>query len=344
MKCKIRNSSYELMRLILMFFIMWHHFIYAMSAEMATPVIRTADTFFHIAVLCFVILSGYFGIRFKLYRLMELITQVVFFSVVLTIVAIVGFQRGGWKDVILSFMPFTNGHYWFIAIYLQLFLLSPFINFVLERVDNKKFTFLILVLGFLIFYVGLIRGGNVSADGGKNIVNFIFLYCIGFGIKRFTTDYNLNIVKLRWRSVFSIVVVVLLAYFAYVHNGIIGNAFLKLIYNYHSPGLYIMSISFFLFFVTCHFQSAFINIIASSSLSIYLFHEHPIMKNVFYKDLFTNLHNSELYVVVIMIGLGLCLAMAAILLDQIRKFLNRILQPMFKLCEQKLYSTFRFEM
>lgn len=317
---KIRCSNFELMRLMLMFFIMWHHFIYVLDESLKTPAVITADTFFHTAVLCFVILSGYFSIHFKIQRLIELIAQVVFFSFGLTCIAFFYFDQGEWKDMITSFMPFTNGYYWFISIYLQLYILAPFINIILEKINKNQYWYLIMVLSFLVFYVGMIRGGNVCNDGGKNIINFVLLYCIGNGIKRNETFICNNIKKIRYLLIGTISILLTIVLLITSSQNDLQNYMLKFIYTYNSPGLYIMSICIFLLFLTFRFHNNSINIIAKSSLAIYLFHEHPLMKGILYQDCISNVSNME-GAILNMLLLSICLATAAICIDKVRNYL-----------------------
>ena len=324
--CKLRNSSFELMRLMLMFFIMWHHFIYVLDDSLRTPIVKTADTFFHTAVLCFVILSGYFGIRFKIQKLLELITQVVFFSFSLTCIAFFCFDQGEWKNLITSFMPFTNGYYWFIAIYLQLYILAPFINVILEKINVKQYWYLIMTLSFLVFYVGMIRGWDVYNDGGKNIINFVLLYCIGHGVKR-NEKFICNNIKNTRRvliGILSILLVIVLIITSsrnsYQHD------IIKFIYTYNSPGLYIMSICIFMLFLTIRFHNNALNVVAKSSLAIYLFHEHPLMKGILYQDYISNNVDNIKGAVIGALLLSICLATAAICIDKVRNYIFELVK------------------
>lgn len=317
----IRNTSFELMRLMLMFFIMWHHFIYVLDESLKIPVVKTADTFFHTAVLCFVILSGYFSIHFKIQRLIELIAQVIFFSFGLTCIAIFCFGRGEWKGLITSFMPFTNGYYWFIAIYLQLYILAPFINIILEKLNKRQYWYLIMVLSFLVFYVGMLRGGNVCNEGGKNIINFVLLYCIGDGIKRNETFIRNNIKMMRYVliGILSFLLTIVLLITSSQNYSLLY--IMKFIYTYNSPGLYIMAICIFMLFLTFKFHNNSLNIIAKSSLAIYLFHEHPLMKGLLYQDCISNIVGNMGGAILNMLLLSICLATAAICIDKVRNYL-----------------------
>ena len=287
---KQRSSNFELMRLMLMVFIMMHHFIYAMPSSVVSSGLHAVDTLFHTAVIDFVLLSGFFGIKFKISGLFSLLLQVVFYSVLLTLMAFSIFGRCPIGDFIRSFMPFSNGFYWFIAIYLQLYLISPFLNIVLERLDNRSFFWLIAACCFLVFYLGLMRGGNVCEDG-KNIVNFSFIYCVGHGLRRLDGFVQTSVKQVRILSLATIVGILAIVYIVGMFPSFGGHKLIMgMTYRYHSPGLLLLAICIFLLFQSMTFQSKTVNYLAVSALSLYLFHEHPLMKGFLYKDYFASLN------------------------------------------------------
>lgn len=335
-----RNSSFELMRLMLMFFIMWHHFIYALDSSMVTAGIKTLDTFFHTAVLCFVLLSGYYGIRFKVSRFLELLVQVIFYSVLMSCISIIFWGNGNWKDIIKSFIPFTNGYYWFIAVYLQLYLLSPFVNIILQKIDNRQIIALLSTLAFLIFYVGLLRGGNVGVDGGKNIINFVFIYCIGSAMHRIEPHIRLNMKRIRIMAFLMINFILVLFFLFYALNSSLHKELMMLTYSYQSPGLLLLSVCIFLVFATNSFHNSVLNQIAKSSLAIYLLHEHPLMKNVLYRDYFSNYYNSQIGLLYKMLFFSLVIGTIAIVIDRIRLSLFSLISPYLKRLDSRINKQF----
>ena len=265
-----------------------------MPSSVATPGLRTADTLFHTAVLDFVLVSGFFGIRFKVKSFINLIFQVVFYSFILSLIACLVFKTCSWIEIVKSFMPFTNGYYWFIAVYLQLYLLAPFINIVLEKSNNRQLLLLLVVFAFFVFYIGLIRGGNICMDG-KNIVNFVFVYGVGHSLYRVRAYIQKNKMKWRYYALFLLIIILGITFMS--NNALIPirDHVTSYIYRYNSPGLLLMAICIFIFFETLQFQNKYINRIAVSTLAIYLFHEHPFMKDIFYKDYFANCLGGGVY-------------------------------------------------
>lgn len=181
---KTRDSNFELLRIILMLFIVMHHIISSVIAPgFSSKGFACIDVIFHTAVIVFVLISGYFGINLRIKALLSLILQVTFYSLLLTLLGVYVFRLGSPIDIIKSLLPVSGNYYWFITVYVELLLLSPFVNKLLVHLSNQQYKSLIVILAFLIFWFGLLRKTNISIDG-KNIVYFIFIYIVGGGIRR----------------------------------------------------------------------------------------------------------------------------------------------------------------
>lgn len=169
-----RNSSIELLRILCMIFIVLHHFISQVVApDFSSRWWTGIDVVFHTSVIVFVLISGYFGIKLKTKRFINLLLQVIFYSVALTTLSITVFKQGTLFDIIKSFLPIGGQQYWFVGVYLQLMLVAPMINHALSNMQKRQLQFLILVFAFFVFYLGLVCHNPICIDG-KNIVN---LYC-----------------------------------------------------------------------------------------------------------------------------------------------------------------------
>ncbi len=167
-----------------MLFIVMHHIISSVIAPgFSNKGFACVDVVLHTAVIIFVLISGYFGINLRIKSLLNLILQVVFYSLSLTLLGVYVFNLGCPVDVIKSLLPISGNYYWFVTVYVELLLLSPFINKLLVNLSNRQYISLLVILGFLIFWFGLLRKTNISIDG-KNIVYFIFIYIVGGGIRR----------------------------------------------------------------------------------------------------------------------------------------------------------------
>ena len=83
-----RNSSIELLRIVCMIFIVMHHIIITTIApQFSSSFYNFLDFIFHTAVVIFIIISGYFGIHFKLNKFLKLWAQVLYYSITIGLIS-----------------------------------------------------------------------------------------------------------------------------------------------------------------------------------------------------------------------------------------------------------------
>ena len=155
MKAAIRNSNHELLRLIAMYMIVFIH------ANMYLGNFCTGNTglFFNglvngvcnIGVSCFVLISGYYGIKFNIRKLVKMECMMIFFSLLETVILYVVMpeQLQGaalLEQMVKSFLPFITRKYWFYSCYVCLFLLSGYIQKLIDYLDQKGFKNLLVLL------------------------------------------------------------------------------------------------------------------------------------------------------------------------------------------------------
>lgn len=296
------------------------------------------DILMHTSVLTFVFISGYFGINFKFSRLLNIVGIVIFYSLILSCVSVFVFNEGDALFIIKSFLPFTNGYYWFIAVYLELYLLSPILNYIRDNISDKMYLYVIIILSFIIYYLGWIRHDLICIDG-KNILNFCQIYLVAGAFKRFG-QYNWvkHACSLRFNmAVLLVAAIMLLAMYFLKHESFI--VFVLFINKYNSPILLCISIAIFNLFNKTYFNSKYVNYLASSSLAIYLMHEHPLIQKYIYISFFQGIKDdySSLILLVIVIIYALVLAISCIFIDKIRVlFFSPIENRIIKLFEHKM--------
>ena len=319
-KSATRNSSIELLRILLMVFIVMHHVVSSVIAPaFSSHAWACLDVFLHTAVVIFVLISGYFGIRFSWKRLLSLVLQVLFYSVLLFI--IVALIKGRWSGAIFAFLPFSNNYYWFVTIYLQLYLVSYFINYLFEHCSDKEFFALLGVLAFFVFYLGFLRKNAICSDG-KNLLNFIFIYQIGYGIHRFQYWFEKRR-KLIQLVMISMLAIISLCYFIPDSHNLFVHAIVFL-YKYNSPFLILLSVLIFLLFLAIKMKSTTINYLAASSFSIYLIHEHPLFREFIYVKPFRQMMASGIdgfSLLGIVILFAIIVSLICMMIDKIRVYL-----------------------
>ena len=83
---KIRESNFELLRLLSMLFIVWYHLLCFFVVETDdAPVYKAMYFPLHVAVICFVLISGYFRIRPSIRGVAKLMFPLLMFYLPLTV-------------------------------------------------------------------------------------------------------------------------------------------------------------------------------------------------------------------------------------------------------------------
>lgn len=170
-----------------MFFIVLFHFnYYEMNNWRYTDAKHIISMFcipfFFVAVNCYVLISGYFGIKGKYNGILNLYLKCIFYSVVIYLSISLFFNNNfSIKLFFNSFLPFSHpNHLWFISSYFTLFLISPLLNYATNVLDKKPFISILLILTFLNIYMGYFWD---KADIMVYTLLFIYLYLIGRFLK-----------------------------------------------------------------------------------------------------------------------------------------------------------------
>lgn len=275
-----RNSAFELLRLIAQYMIVVYHvilFCYLQNEASLTPEIHKAICIpLHIGVILYVLISGYFGIRFSLKGVVKIIANLFLYGFVFAVIGhfCLGDHFGPSKFFFISNSPF-----WFVNVYLMLYMIAPLLNVVISRL-SKNNRLLLLLLLWASGYVGLL-GFDDSLHAGKNLLNFILVYLIGNTLSIYK-EY-LNAVPI-WKIIMAYIVVNVLSISIYLLA--VGSSIEELNYDiafrYNSPLLILNAVIFFIPFMRMKFHSKAVNYLAGSCFAIYLIHSsnlflrHPI--------------------------------------------------------------------
>lgn len=156
---QVRNSSIELLRIISMVMIVGCHFAthggFSFSSENITiPRLwwYVLEMGGNLGVDVFVLISGYFlvtdsGSLFNFKRVLKFWVQVFTYSAVIYIVSgISGISEFGVVSGIKTVFPITFELWWFASAYFVLYLIHPFINIFLRRLNQEEYRNLLVIL------------------------------------------------------------------------------------------------------------------------------------------------------------------------------------------------------
>ena len=272
----IRQSNIELLRIICMIMVLCVHFTgatYGLPQKITLSDITNIpsmsktlmECFSIIGVNCFVLISGYFGIKPSVKGITNFITSCIIYSVsIYSIYTFIKPNLYNHTDILNSFAIFSHTDLWFIPAYFGLYILSPIINKGIQGISKRNFIYILIALTFLNVYLGWFWQGKINPTG-YNIMQMIYIYIIGRYLK--ITIHNNNQHKLLYIAGYLISFILLFA------STFICKS--KIAYAYNSPFVILSSIFFFLIFTTFRFKNHYINYVASSAFAVYLIHKTP---------------------------------------------------------------------
>ena len=318
-KNKERKSNIEALRLLSMLMVLNLHSFY--GYDHGYGVCKFLDFFRDSASVCavdtFLLISGYFGIKWKIKGFYNLVFQVFFYSFGVYIVAVyfnyVEFTTSG----LLSNAKCLYDSWGFITGYLLLYVCSPMLNTFAEKTNTKQLFIYIIILFF--------AENFICRDYGY--LNYGLLYLIRRFLNR--TDavarVHINAHKMYWIVTIMVSVVV----YAIVTSGLTsGQDFIQgFVLGYSYAGIFIIlqAVFIFLAFAKMTFTNKYINWCASSCLAIFLIHMHPAIKQIGYYSYTETLYDLPvgqhiLYLVLLIAGVFF----GAILIDKIRILISEL--------------------
>ena len=294
-----RQSNIELLRIISMLMIIAHHVsVYSgfwFSSNDVTAIKLWAQFIQmggKIGVDIFVLISGYFMVTnpaLNHKKTVKLWLQIVSYSATLYLIAVLMFDEVlSLNGVLKNFMPITYSKWWFAGTYFILYLLSPFINKMLNVLDKKEYRKLLLLMAVCWCIIPSSIKQSVQMN---NLLWFVFLYALA-GYIRLHLDIK------RYKSTYCILGAVIVAGLNYLLTVIFDiwgkeDAFYATYstYFYEMNMLPIVVISVLLFIGFLNFDikySSFINIVSSATFGVYLIHENNYIRRFLWETLFNN--------------------------------------------------------
>lgn len=194
---KERNGSLDLLKCLCMLFVVIIHLQghsgYLAILNKGTFVYYCANyllSLIRVAVPVFVLITGYFGISFKLEKVITMEITLLFYSLLTFIITFV-FAGGGIEHTVTSILktilPFSYKSWWFATHYIVLLFFAPYINTLLQSIDQKKHISLIVTCFILFNVISSFSLDPIDTTNGYSFINFIMLYIIG----RYIREYGL---------------------------------------------------------------------------------------------------------------------------------------------------------
>ena len=329
---KKRLMNIELLRIVSMLMIIELHLL------VFTKTLDTYNTFSkksvfiwlveslcYVAVNCYVLISGYFLVdsKFKFKKIITIWIEVLFYSLIiyftLLITHKISFTAESFKK---SICPFLFRNYWFVTVYITLYIVSPFLNKLINSLNKTQYTYLILIIFifFSIWNTFIPHSDTINYVKNYNISWFICLYFIAGYLKKFYSDKKIK------KSICIFIYLIssainILAYFVIKKFEI---KFIRpdFLYYYFSITVLTASISLFMFFKNLTINNKvvkkIIGFFAPTTFGIYLIHENPNLRNIIWQKFNFIKYCSPIQMVALIIIMPICLFITLSLIDKLR--------------------------
>lgn len=293
-----RRSNIELLRIISMLFILAHHFsvhggfdVLKESVSLNRIWVQFLQMGGKIGVDIFVIISGYFLISskgLKVSKILKLLIQLFFYSIIIYFMFVFcGMETLSAKGIVDNCLPlFTK--WWFASAYFVLYLLSPYLNRLLNSFSKEEYQGFLVLLTIIWCVIPTFTTFPFYLNP---LIWFIYLYALAGYIRLFDL---LTSLKMK-TSILLTVLISFLTLLSAISFDILG---LKIkFFSEHSTYFFemqklpilIISILLFLIFSKIDIGSNIvINTIASATFGVYLIHDNNYMREFLWKVIFKN--------------------------------------------------------
>lgn len=296
----MRNSSIELLRILSILMIVFHHFAFHGGFQFENTDLSITRFWYNLIVMggklgvdIFIFISGYFLVTdnnglFNIKKTLRFWGQVFFYSV--TIFAIFIFT--GLKEINLTtirqaFFPLTYSTWWFASVYFILFLIHPFLNIFIHKLDKKSYQ--IMLIMFLLCGC-IIPTFFESSFQGNNLTWFFIIYFLAGYIRLYGLSPKFTVKHYAILAVVSLLTIYILSTFL----TLLGTK-----YEYFSKRtgyfngieklpVLIAAVCIFMLFSSIKIKSNVINRIATTCFGVYLIHDHPFIRRFIWDTLFKN--------------------------------------------------------
>lgn len=328
-----RNTSIELLRIISMIMIMFHHFAYHGNFEWNFNEVTLPHLWYDfilmggkVGVDIFVLISGYFLIEnteklFQPKKLLKFWGQVVFYSIMTYLLSVMlrlnAFEI---KQLIKVCLPITYPGWWFASTYFMLYLIHPFLNKLLHGLSKTEYQYLILMM---VLCWSIIPTATTQLFESNSLLWFVTLY----GIAGYVNLYGGN-QKFQSKHYFSLYFMVLIITYT-VSTTFLFLGTKKEEWSTHAIDFFeierlpilLMAITLFMGFVTLKMNyHKWINMIASATFGVYLIHDSSYIRYYLWTNIFKiNQYQDSTFLILYSILVVFILYVSCTMIDLIRK-------------------------
>lgn len=287
-----RNEGVDILRTLLIFMILFHHIflrnpISLRSLEIGTfsseyKIFAFLNVFLVVAVNCFFLISGYFGIKKNNKKGIKIIISIYLIYWVVNGIFVI-MNKEPIDNELIKGLIFPISQYWFLFVYLVLMFLAPYINVLLDGLalsDQRKMLMCMYILWC--FYAFFIDNPILGANRGYSIVMAVIMYITGDYLKK----SNLKLVYKNCFFLYLLISIVngvcVLILLNYEKQGFVWK-----LYSYNNPLVVLSSVFLFLGFLKIKLKSKIKKYMKLGKYTIYVYilHSTPVFAD-FYMGIF----------------------------------------------------------
>ncbi|WP_131501427.1 acyltransferase family protein [Lactobacillus crispatus] len=276
---KMRDSKFEILRIISIIFIVISHYSLWGDWDNANKFkYLVYQPLGQIGVCVFVLISGYFlssrvlSARDGWQRANKLWLKTLIYSWIIFIITIslIGVEDISITKILMAIFPVVFGEYWFITEFIVLMLFAPLLNRMVASLNKKELKYYIGIIVFISAILPLFVK-NLRPFGDMNSATILVaVYLIAGYLKKYNIRLNVSV---SWCMFFGGIILELISIFVLRDHGD------KMIHFTYGIIPMISAIGLFNVGISMKsFHNSFINYIASSVLAAYLITENPFIR------------------------------------------------------------------
>ena len=267
-----RNSSIEAFRILATFLVLLVHFSGWFVGGISNPYDTSLDISFRIGqmiieslsivcVNCFLIISGWYGIKLKFSSLWKIYTIIFFIYVPFQIFDSAITHSFSIKELFNNILVFTRESY-FVQCYTMLVIISPILNTFIEKYGKKIINYVILLWLIEIIMESIWDNNCLGYENGYSLPHFILIYMLSR--TAYLNKALLSKVKIKYWIIgyfLCATIICIMHVMGYKHT-----------WDYSNPIVVIQSFCLFFPFTYVIFYNKSINWVASSTFAVYIMH------------------------------------------------------------------------